>query len=289
MIWPLLVSAAAALQIVRNASQRHLSERLGLWGATYVRFIYGLPFALIWLIAIIFWRGWSGGPSLHFALWIILGAGAQVLATAALVFAMRGRAFAVANTLQKTEILSSAILGILIIQDVLEISDWIGVILGTAGVMLMVRVSIGRDALKAALSGAAAGMIFAVASVAYRAATFAWSGDSWISAAISLNATLAVQTFAGAFLFIILAPKTLMELFRSWRPCLLPGGAGAFSSALLFTGFALGPSVAAVKTVQLTDVVMGWLVSRRVFREAVRPTELAGIALVLAGAIAVLI
>ena len=38
---------AAAAQTVRNAAQRNLSKTAGTLAATLVRFVYGLPFALV--------------------------------------------------------------------------------------------------------------------------------------------------------------------------------------------------------------------------------------------------
>lgn len=288
MIWPILIITAAALQIVRNAAQRNLSDRLGLWGAAYIRFIYGLPFGVAWLALVYFWRGPSGAPSLAFWLWVILGAATQGFATAALVYAMRGRAFAIANVLQKTEVLGAAIVGVLLINDALAPNHWLGAVLGTAGIALMAHVSIDRDALRAALSGAGAGLLFAVSSVSYRAAAHAWGGDEWLAAAATLTATLGVQTLGGAILLVAFARDALPTLLRAWRPSLVPGAAGAIASALIFTSLALGPSASAVKTVQLVDVLIGWLVSRRL-GELIRPMELIGAALVVAGAVAALL
>lgn len=288
MIWPVLIISAAVLQIVRNAAQRNLSDRLGLWGASYIRFIYGLPFGLLYLAAIYAWRGPSGEASLTFWLWVILGAATQGFATAALVYAMRGRAFAVANVLQKTEVLGAAIVGVLLINDTLAPNHWLGAILGTAGIALMAHVSVNRDAFRAALSGAGAGLLFAFSSVSYRAAAHAWGGDEWLAAATTLAATLGVQTFGGAILLLIFARDAMPALLRAWKPSLVPGAAGAFASALIFTSLAMGPSASAVKTVQLVDVLIAWLVSRRL-GEHIRPMELIGAALVVAGAVAALL
>jgi drug/metabolite transporter (DMT)-like permease len=287
MIWPFLVIGTAALQVVRNAAQRDLAARLGVWGAAYVRFIYGLPFALVWTTAIIAWRGWSGGPSLTFAGWVALGAAAQAAATGALVFAMRGRAFAVANVLQKTEVLGSALVGVLLIGDVLAFNDWAGAAIGTAGIALMAHVSVNRAALAAALSGAGAGLLFSFSAVAYRAAAHVWGGDAWVGAACTLSATLAMQTLGGGLFVAALSRQAFAEVLRAWRPSLVPGASGAIASALLFTGFALGPSAAAVKTVQLVDVLIGWGLSAHL-RERLAVQEGIGAGLVLAGAIAVL-
>lgn len=288
-IWPALVVGAAALQVLRNAAQRELTDRLGLWGATYVRFLYGLPFALVWSLGVAAWRGPSGAPSWAFAGWILLGAATQAAATAALVLAMRGRAFAVATALSKTEVLGSALVGMLLIHDALTPGAWLGAAIGTAGVVAMAHVSVDRSALSAAIAGAGAGLLFSFSSVSYRASAHAWGGDPWVGAAASLAATLCIQTIGGGVLMLCFARPALLALARAWRPSLVPGAAGAISSALLFTGFALGPSAGAVKTVQLVDVIIAWAVSRRLFREHIQLVEAAGAALVLVGALAVLL
>ena len=43
----------AAGQTARNAMQRELTPRLGALGATLVRFLFGFPFALVFLAAVL--------------------------------------------------------------------------------------------------------------------------------------------------------------------------------------------------------------------------------------------
>ena len=50
MIFTLL---AAAGQTARNAMQRELTATLGTVGATHVRFLFGFPFALIFLAGVL--------------------------------------------------------------------------------------------------------------------------------------------------------------------------------------------------------------------------------------------
>ena len=45
------VDCAAAAQTVRNAMQRELTASLGTVGATHVRFLFGFPFAVVFLAA----------------------------------------------------------------------------------------------------------------------------------------------------------------------------------------------------------------------------------------------
>jgi drug/metabolite transporter (DMT)-like permease len=292
VLWPLLVAISAALQIVRNAAQRSLTPILGVWGATYVRFLYGLPFALVWLGFILTWRGMEGGPSwAHFG-WSALGASCQAIATALLVMAMRDRAFAVANALQKTEVLGAALVGVVLLGDGLGPWQWAGIVVASIGVALT---SLGGEgapkvvSLRAAAYGMAAGLFFSFSSVSYRAAGLSWGEDLWVGAAMTLATALTLQTLGVGIGLALFAPQSLKGVFKAWRPSLVPGATGAIASALLFTAFAFGPSAGAVKAVQLIDVLIAWFVSRRIFKDHISPVELAGGGLVLVGVLAVVL
>jgi uncharacterized membrane protein len=263
--WPLLIVGASGLQVARNAAQRGLTEKLGLWGATYVRFVFGLPFSLLWVAFIILWRGYSGAPNWAFWAWVVLGAAMQAGATAGVVLAMRGRAFAVATAFTKTEAIGSALLGVAIIHDVITPGDWFGIILGTAGI--------------------GAGVLFSISSVAYRASAQSWGGDPWVGAAATLISTLFVQSLFGGILMAIYVRPKLDIMLSAWRECLLPGATGAGASALILSGFALGPSAGAVKAVQLIDVIIAWGVSHRLFVERIRIGEAIGMAMIVIGAL----
>ena len=45
-LWIPIVLAAAAAQTVRNAVQRSVTKTAGVVAATFIRFAYGLPFAI---------------------------------------------------------------------------------------------------------------------------------------------------------------------------------------------------------------------------------------------------
>jgi hypothetical protein len=59
-LWVGVVLFAAAAQTVRNTAQRSLTAQVGTLPATLVRFLYGLPFAAIYLLALYVWaiRPW---------------------------------------------------------------------------------------------------------------------------------------------------------------------------------------------------------------------------------------
>ena len=82
MIWIPITIWAAFAQTVRNAAQRHLVADLGTLGATMVRFIYGVPFAALWLL-VVWWATSVAIPELNAAFvgWVFLGGICQIVGT----------------------------------------------------------------------------------------------------------------------------------------------------------------------------------------------------------------
>src|SRR5690242_21204713 len=113
-LWIPITIAAAFAQTLRNAAQRSLTAELGTLGATLVRFLYGLPFALAWLLAV-----YSVGryrlpePNAAFAGWILFGSVSQVIATALLLRVMKERNFTLGVAYSKSELIQVALFGFL--------------------------------------------------------------------------------------------------------------------------------------------------------------------------------
>lgn len=103
-LWALFTLIAAAGQTVRNATQRELTATLGTVGATHVRFLFGFPFALLFLVIVVSVSGVAlPRPGLAYWPWLAQGALAQIAATALMLAAMGERSFVVAIAYIKTE------------------------------------------------------------------------------------------------------------------------------------------------------------------------------------------
>jgi hypothetical protein len=100
MSWALFTVIAAAAQTLRNALQRDLTTRLGVGSATYVRFLFGFPFALIFLALM---RAMTGEalPALAPSVWppVVIAALTQIGATGLMLQAMRSRSFVGSSSL----------------------------------------------------------------------------------------------------------------------------------------------------------------------------------------------
>ena len=86
MLWAVFTLIAAAAQTARNAMQRELTATLGTVGATHVRFLFGFPFALLFLAGVMAATGYGlPHPPPVFWPWVIAGALTQIGATATML------------------------------------------------------------------------------------------------------------------------------------------------------------------------------------------------------------
>ncbi|MCH7551762.1 MAG: hypothetical protein IIA35_08745, partial [Proteobacteria bacterium] len=73
-LWIPLTLAAAFFQNLRSALQKHLKSRLSTAGATYVRFLYAWPFAVIYVWGLAKFGGYAvPAVSGKFLLYCFLG------------------------------------------------------------------------------------------------------------------------------------------------------------------------------------------------------------------------
>ena len=117
-LWVIFTVLAAGGQTLRNAMQRELTTTLGTVGATHVRFLFGLPFALLFLATVLLVTGEPVPPlNARMLAWTIVGATTQFAATALLLAALREKSFVLITALVKTEPVHVAIFGLVFLGD----------------------------------------------------------------------------------------------------------------------------------------------------------------------------
>src|SRR5438876_11905085 len=136
-LWALFTIIAAAAQTVRNATQRELTAKLGTVGATHVRFLFGFPFALLFLCGVMIALGQGlPRPLPIYWLWVIGGALTQIAATALMLAAMNDRSFVVVYAYIKTEPVQAALFGLILLGDAVTPLMAIAILVATCGVVL---------------------------------------------------------------------------------------------------------------------------------------------------------
>lgn len=287
---------AATLLALRTAAQKYLTGRMSGAGATYVRYLFAFPLALIWMAGVHAAGAPLPTPSAGALFWCVLVALGQMGGTRFLLRALEERNFATGVAYSKTDVVQAAVIEALVLAAAFSAGAAAGMIIATAGVMLMSLsaarhplVALGEGlASRSALFGLASGACFALAGVSVRGAVTSMDGGSVTgAAAVALTIVLAFQTFSmGAFL-VWREPLVFARIAASWRIGLFTGVCGAGASICWFIALGL-QSAALVRTLGLAEVVVTVLISRYLFREAPRMRELAGIAVLLAGIIALL-
>lgn len=291
-LWAVFTVIAAAGQVFRNVQQRELTASLGTVGATHVRFLFGLPFGLLFL-TIVLTATRLPFPHLNSAAqaWTVTGALAQIGATALLLAAMRDRSFVVITAYSKTEAMQVAIFGLLFLGDHVTLSVAAAIVIATVGVLLVSWPrSTGGEAFtwKPALLGIGSGAMFAIAAIGFRGGIRALDTASFVVAATTILALgLLIQTVVLSTYLLVFDRKTLMNIFRLWRPSLLAGFTGAFASQMWFLAFAL-ETAAKVRTLALVEIPIAQIVSRNLFKQTLASREALGIGLIVAGVVLLL-
>jgi len=294
-LWVPIVLWAALAQTARNAAQRSLVAQAGTLGATLARFLYGIPFAALWVVLLHAWPGAAAPvPQFHPAYfgWLILGALGQLAATAFLLAAMKQRNFVIGVAYSKTDALQVALFGSLFLRELPGVWTLVAIALATAGVVMLslpqrpAAVADNAWTSRAAWYGLASGAGFALSAVGYRGAALQLPESSaWMAGAWGVLLAQAIQTVLLGGWLAWRAPHSLRATATAWRISTVAGAMGALASIGWFTAFAL-TTATNVRTLGMVEVVFSYLVSRRFLREKLARAEQRGLALVLVGLLA---
>lgn len=281
MLWALFTVIAATGQTLRNALQHDLTARLGIAGATHVRFLFGLPFSFLFLaIMALIMR--EGVPAIPVAILpvVALAALTQIGATGFMLAAMKTKSFTVTIAYTKIEPVLVALFGLFFLGDALTAPMATAILVATSGVLLTAWPKGGGGwSFQALALGVIAAALFAISAVGFRAGIRALPEGSFaMRASTILVIGLAMQTLTLTTYLALTNRPALAAIFRAWRPSLFAGFMGAFASQFWFLGFSLA-SAAEVRTLALIEVPLARVISGRMFSE--RPTKREGLGLVL--------
>jgi drug/metabolite transporter (DMT)-like permease len=286
-LWIPFTVTAALGQVARNAMQRSLTGPLGTWGATNIRFLFGLPFSLIFFALVIAFTGdpvpW---PPAVFWLWLLLGALTQIVGTGLMLLAMNDNSFVVTTAYLKTEAIQTAIFGFVFLGDHLTLLKVIAILIATLGVVMTALRPAGSRGfadLKPTMLGLVAAACFALSAVGFRGAIISVPGVSFVTAAsYTLALGLLVQTAVLTAYLLLRTPDVPKRILGLWRPSMFAGFMGAFASQFWFLAFAL-TAAANVRTLALVEVLFAQVVSYYSFKQPLTLREACGIVLIVIG------
>jgi drug/metabolite transporter (DMT)-like permease len=291
-LWAVFTVIASAGQVLRNALQKELTQSLGTVGATHVRFLFGLPFGVLFLVIVLIGTGLPLPAITQPVLaWTLVAALAQIAATALLLAAMRERSFVVTTAYAKTEPVQVAVFGLVFLGDHVTLGLASAILIATAGVLIVSWPrSNAQEAFtwRPALLGIGSGALFAIAAIGFRGGIRTLETPSFVVAAtVTLVLGLAIQT-AVLTTYLALADRgTLVAIFRLWKPSLTAGFTGAFASQMWYLAFAL-ESAAKVRTLALVEILFAQILTRNLFKQQLASREMLGIGLIVAGVLILL-
>jgi drug/metabolite transporter (DMT)-like permease len=284
-LWVAFTLLAAAGQTIRNAAQRELTANLGTVGATHVRFLFGFPFALVFLAGVCAaTRALPPWPAPVYWPWVIDGAAAQFAATVLMLAAMNDRSFVVTIAYIKTEPVQVALFGLVLLGDAVTWRMALAILIATSGVMVMsLRGAAASGGRRATLLGLCAGALFGLSAIGYRGAILSLGlADFVMAATFTLTIGLALQSIILSVWLWWRDPAVLVAIARAWRPSLFAGFMGALASQFWYLAFALA-TAASVRTLALVEVLFAQAMSRFVFKQPTSPREVIGIVLIVIG------
>lgn len=290
--WIPLTIAGAFFQNLRSALQKHLKAHLSTAGATYVRFFYAWPFAVLYVFGLSHFGGFDiPRPNATFLMYCVLGGLAQIIFTFLLVWLFSFRNFAAGTIYSKTETVQVAILGLLILGDPLSVGAVIAILVSLFGVFALsvAETDISARRLwtslgdKPTLIGLACGAMLGASVVLFRGAGLALDeGNYLMRAAMALSVSVVIQTILMGAYLAWREPDQLKAVVVHWRPSLSVGVAGVLASIFWFSAFTL-QNAAYVRALGQIELVFTMLASVLFFREKVKGLEMLGIAFIIAG------
>ena len=297
-LWIPLTIAAAFFQNIRSAMQKHLKGKLSTLGATYVRFIYALPIAIVYFFVVVYLEA-EPVPTMNpeFLLYALLGGICQIVFTIFLLWLFSFHNFAVGTTFSKLEVIMVAVFGLLLLGDRLTPAVVIAIAMSALGLVIL---SAGQAKLRIdslikglwrlpTLIGIACAAWLGMSVVMFRAATLSLDVHSFLMAAsFTLLIVLILQTAIMGILIGVREPQQLSKIFRYWRPAAWVGISGGLASIGWFSAFTL-QNATYVRALGQVELIFTFVVTLLVFREKVSLAETGGILLIGASIILLLL
>ncbi|MEL0020407.1 MAG: DMT family transporter [Rickettsiales bacterium] len=293
-LWIPITIFAAFVQNIRSAAQKHLTSELTTISVTMVRFLFGLPFGLLY-VWFLHSRTSEAFPEISgsFIAMTALAGASQIMGTALLVYLFSLRNFAVGTTYARTEAFLTAILGALVFGEVVVISGWAAILVSVIGVIMITVAKTGLRGGqlltllfdKAAWIGVASGLAFAMASLSMRKASLILGVDDFLyRAGLTMIAMLTMQTVVMCLYVLVTNPGQYRIIWNNRKVCLLVGVSSVMGTIGWATAFTL-EQAAYVKSLAQVEFVFTLAASYWFFKERSTPRELCGIALVITGII----
>ncbi len=297
-LWIPLTIAAAFFQNIRSALQKHLQGKLSTLGAAYVRFLYALPVAVLYFIAVIYLQE-QPIPRLNpqFLFYAATGGICQIMFTVFLLWLFSFHNFVVGTTFSKLETVMVAVFGLIVLGDGLTAALIVAIVLTVVGLIVL---SAGQSGVGISnmlqglwrlptLIGLVCAAWLGMSVVMFRAASLSLRLDNFlVSASYTLLVVLILQSVIMGLLIWRREPGQLPQVVVHWRPAMLVGIAGGLASIGWFSAFTL-QNATFVRALGQIELVFTFIATVLIFREKVSLLEIVGVSFITAAILLILL
>ena len=290
--WIAFTLAAATLQAVRTAGQKHLTTHLTSVGTTLVRFLFGLPFVLLYLFILLqYFEVPFPELTQEFLVSTLIASLFQIVGTIFLVYLFSLRNFAVGTTYSKTEAFLTALVAMLFFGEIIPLAGWLAIAVSVIGMLVINAARASAAGMstferywnKAAAVGLATGFCMSFSSLMIRKSSLSLELDNvLLSAGVTLATMVCIQTTVLGVYVTVRSPNQIRIAFENWKPCLFVGITSIGGSILWFTAYTL-EQVSYVKALGQIEMVFVIFLTTFFFKERITSKEMLGIILVTSG------
>ena len=287
-LWIIATLCAASFQTIRFTLQKILADgNLSPLGATYSRFIFAAPWIVLFSLIFLLLTNVSI-PDLEsqFLLFAVGGGLAQILATVCVILVFKSRNFAVGITLKKTEVILTALVGLILIGEGVSTISMFLICLGGAGVFFLSKKvsSVDRSNFsilnKSAVHGLLSGLLFAISAVCYRSATLSVVSDLvYLRAGFTLLIVILSQSFVMTIWLALFEPGQIKLVWLERKKGFWVGVTSLGGSFFWFTAFTL-QNAAYVKAVGQIELIFSLFITTLFFKERILNREILGMLLI---------
>lgn len=289
--WILFTLMAAFMQAWRNAFQKQLSLTVDVWGVTLARFIFGFPFAILYLSFLYFYSPVTVSVTFtpQFWLYIVIAGLSQIVATALMVQLFKQKNYAIGVGLAKSEAILAAVIGVIFLAEYLSSLAWLGVLLGSVAVFLLSRGHrFSGFSAKTLMIGIGSGLAFAVTSLLVREASLELvmlpnlHRAAWVLLLVIGFQCCIMLSYLGVF-----KRPTLLAMYNQIGLTFRVSCCSFLASLGWFTAMSM-MSVGVVKTLGQIEILFSLLISVYFFKEKLARAEHLGLFFVIVAAILVI-
>ncbi|MGQ7846270.1 DMT family transporter [Granulosicoccus sp. 3-233] len=290
--WIAFTILAALMQAVRTAGQKQLTSSVTPMSSTLIRYVFGLPFAIIYLIYITR----ADLPAVvadalgndRFLLFALAAAVAQIMATVLLVKLFSFRNFTVGTSLAKTEAVQAAVFGTVLFGMPLSLLGWLAVAVGFLGIYIVSMPSgEQRWEPRTVLLGTLSGTAFALTSLWIRQASLSLDHGVLTSSAMTLVFLVSVQSLICTAYTVLREPDQFPAIGKRLGLAGFVGLTSALGSIGWFTAMTY-QNPALVKSLGQVEFIFTLLLTTLFFKERVTARELLGVAAIVCSVILIL-